>query len=193
MKAAAISGKLLPGRLSHVASARWRPAVLLFLSCALSGCASAPPLQLVAGAEKVVIARSDPGNNYEIIGPVTGIDGKGCGAFGYRGSYERAVDTLRNNTVSKGGDYAQIMTLTEPHLRADCFDNQYAITANAYKKVRTQPLPTLQTLPAPPPVPNSGEESMTKKLRELKKLKDEGILTQEEFDKQKTRVLEKGF
>lgn len=172
-----------------------KKALLSCLALALCGCTSAPPLQLVSGADKVIVAKADPGDYYEIIGPVSGVDGKGCGAFGYRGTFERAIDILRNNTAVRGGDYAQIITLTEPHLRGDCYDNQYAISANAYKKVRTQ-TPSTQTLvtpPAPTQGINSGEEGMTKKLRELKKLKDDGILTQEEFDKQKSRVLEKGF
>ena len=101
------------------------------------------------------------------------------------GSYERATTSLRNRTYNMGGNYAQIISLTEPHLRGDCFDNEYVIRATAFKKVRNQPSPTSFV--------EVGEEKLTKILRELKKLLDDGILSKEEFEKQKTKLLEKGF
>lgn len=151
----------------------------------ISGCATAPPMLLTSGASKVIVAKSDPSDNYEIIGPVSGFDGKGCGAFGYMGSYERAITNLRNRTVNMGGNYAQLISITEPHLRGECFDNEFIIRATAYKKVRNQRSPI--------PIVNAGDERLTKKLRELKALLDDGILTNDEYAKQKTKLLEKGF
>ena len=159
--------------------------VLLSLLLAIAGCATAPPMQLTQGAGNVLVAKSDPGDNYEIIGPVSGFDGEGCGGFGYTGSYERATTSLRNRTYVMGGNYAQIISLTEPHLIGRCFYNEYVIRATAYKKVRNQPSPT--------PIVDAGEEKLTKKLRELKKLLDDGILSKEEYEKQKNNLLEKGF
>lgn len=159
-------------------------AYLLSLFLIISGCAT-PPIQLTPGADKVQVAKSDPGDNYEIVGPVSGSDGKGCGGYGYLGTYERATTDLRNRTYDMGGDYAQIISLTEPHLRGGCFDNEFAIRATAYKKIRNQPSPI--------PILSTGEESLTKKLRELKKLRDDGVLTKEEYETLKSRVLEKGF
>lgn len=151
----------------------------------LSGCVTAPVRTLSPEAQKVTVAKSDPSDNYEIVGPVSGFDGKGCGAYGYRGSYERATTNLRNRTSKMGGDYAQLVSMTEPHLRGDCFDNQFVIRATAYKKVRNQPSPT--------PIVETGDETFTKKLRELKALLDDGILTHEEYSTQKSKLLEKGF
>jgi len=146
---------------------------------------TAPPLQLQPGAEKIQVAKSDPGDNYEIIGPVSGVDGEGCGGFGYLGSYERATISLRNKTQSMGGDYAQLISLTEPQLRGECFDNQFILRATAYKKVRNAPSPT--------PIVNTGEEAFTKKLRELKSLLDDGVLSKSEYETQKAKLLKKGF
>ena len=160
-------------------------ACLLSLVLSVAGCATAPPLLLTPGASSVLVAKSDPGDNYEIIGPVSGFDGEGCGGFGYLGSYERATTNLRNKTFSMGGNYAQIIILTEPHLRGDCFDNEYVIRATAYKKVRSQPSAT--------PIIDIGDEKLTKKLHELKKLLDDGVLTKEEYESQKSKLLEKGF
>jgi len=70
-------------------------------------------------------------------------------------------------------------------LRGNCFDNEYVIRATAYKKVRNQPSLTQ--------IIDAGEENLTKKLRELKKLQDDGILSKEEYEKQKSRLLDKGF
>ncbi len=162
-----------------------RTAYIFSLLLVTTGCATVPAMQLTPGAGNVLVAKADPGDNYEIIGPVSGFDGKGCGGFGYRGSYERATTSLRNRTYSMGGDYAQLISLTEPHSEGKCFDNEYKIRATAYKKVRSQPSPI--------PIVETGEETLTKKLRELKKLLDDGILTKEEYENQKRKLLEKGF
>ncbi len=160
-------------------------ACLFILFLTIAGCVTIPPRQLAPGADSVLVAKSDPSDNYEILGPVSGIDGKGCGGFGYIGSYERATTDLGNKTYQMAGDYAQIILLTEPHLSGDCFDNEYVIRATAYKKVRNQPSPI--------PIVDSGKESFANKLRELKKLQDDGVLTKEEYESQKHKLLEKGF
>ena len=162
-----------------------KTAILLIFLSVIAGCATAPPMELRLGASNVQVAKSDPGDNFEMIGPVSGLDGERCGGFGYRGSYERATTSLRNNTYNMGGNYAQIISLTEPHLIGSCFDNVFAIRATAYKKVRNQPSAT--------PIVEVGEEKMTKKLRELKKLLDDGVLSKEEYEKQKSKLLDKGF
>jgi len=160
-------------------------AVVLVLISLIAGCVSVPPMQLIPGAGGVLVAKSDPGDNYEIIGPVSGFDGEGCGGFGYMGSFERATTNLRNKTFSMGGNYAQLISLTEPHLRGNCFDNEFVIRATAYRRVRSQPSPVLS--------PDSNEERLTKKLRELKKLFDDSVLTKDEYENQKSKLLEKGF
>ncbi len=159
--------------------------ILLGLLSLMASCATAPPMKLSAGANNVLVTKSDPGDNYEIIGPVSGFDGKGCGGFGYMGSYERATTSLRNRTNKMGGNYAQLISMTEPHLRGDCFYNVFIIRATAYKKVRNKPSPIS--------IEESGEGKLTKKLRELKALLDDGVLTQEEYGQQKSKLLDKGF
>ena len=42
---------------------------------------------------------------------------------------------------------------------------------------------------APPPAPEAGGEDMVTQLENLKKLLDEGVLTQAEFDMQKQKLL----
>jgi hypothetical protein len=156
--------------------------VVIFL---ISGCVSAPKIVLYSEAEKVGVGKSDPGDNYKAIGPVSGSDGEGCGAFGYMGTYERATTNLRNKTYRMDGDYAQLIVLTEPHLRGECFDNEYSIRATAYKKVADSPRPTT--------IIDASEEDFTKKLRELMQLHKEGILTDKEYQHQKNKLLEKGM
>jgi hypothetical protein len=153
----------------------------------ISGCSTirAPLVVLDSGAEKVVVAKSDPGDNYKVIGPVSGTDGVGCGGFGYRGTYERAITNFRNKTYEMGGHYAQIINLTEPILRGGCFFNEFSIRGTAYKKIAINPNPLA--------IIDVGEESLTKKLREITQLHKEGILTDEEYQQQKKKLLKKGF
>ena len=47
----------------------------------------------------------------------------------------------------------------------------------------------VQQAPAPEPAPAGGENSMIEELKQLAELKDQGILTDEEFQAQKAKVL----
>lgn len=70
------------------------------------------------------------------------------------------------------------------------FTNQYGPDPkgrNAYGGQR-QSVPPQQGTPIPPR-PRPVQKSLVEQLRELKKLLDEGILTQEEFDAQKAKIL----
>jgi len=58
--------------------------------------------------------------------------------------------------------------------------------AQAAQQGQAQPQP--QYAPEPPPAPDNGEDMVTQ-LENLKKLLDQGILTQAEFDAQKQKIL----
>lgn len=157
---------------------------VISLSVLLCGCA-APLVQMSDGALAVKVAKSDPPDNYSEIGPITAIDGEGCGYFGYIGTYDRAVIRLKNKAYEMGGDYVQIFSLTEPHFRPGCFDNIYQVNGTAFKKTSdTQ---------SPLPITNINRKSGVDKLRELKKLLDENIITKQEYETQKAKILSDGI
>lgn len=133
----------------------------------------------------IKIAKADPADNYTEIGPITASDGSGCGLFGSRGSYDGAIMAIKNAAYEQGGDYVQIVTLTEPHIRGGCMDNAYVISGTLFKKTSASPSPI--SISATPP--KSGIE----KLKELKSLLDGGVITQQEFDEQKHKILESGI
>lgn len=149
----------------------------------LSGCHHATkPVQLRPGAEAVKVAKSDPTDNFAEVGPVSGFSGRGCGGFGHMGSYEDAVTDLKNRANAMGADYVQIMTITEPHSEPNCYDNRYKISGTAYKQTRASPSPV-------PIVETSDQSKIVKRLRELQSLRDDGVITQKEFEQLKARAL----
>lgn len=161
---------------------------LFFISCLsifLLGCASAPPVQIQAGADSVQVSKTGPGEDYDLLEEVSGSDGSLCGELGYEGTYERAVIKLQNRTQYVGGDYAQITNVIKPHMKGECFDNVYRLEATAYKRVRN--------IPEPAPVDDSCGENSADKLRKLKSLLDDGIISQAEYEDQKAKMLEKGL
>ena len=138
----------------------------------LSGCVTVPVVELRPGAEMVKVGKSDAAENSEMLGAVTIADGEGCGGFGFQGSYGRAIVLLQNVAHARGANFAQIMTITEPHSARDCFDNQYVISATLYKSnssVATSKTP-----------PNSAHSNGAR-LRELKKLFDDKVITEIEL------------
>ena len=111
----------------------------LTVSLPLAGCASAPTVNLVPGAESVKVAKSDPANNYQHIGSVTGVGGEGCGRFGSIGRFEDAIIDIKNRAHSAGGEYVQIFTINEPNYDGTCSGNKYTISGTVYKKIRELP------------------------------------------------------
>lgn len=53
----------------------------------LAGCAPTV-ITLQPGAESVTVGKGDPTDNFSQLGPVSGLDGDGCGAFGEEGTYD---------------------------------------------------------------------------------------------------------
>lgn len=161
----------------------FRSATVLSVLAAFTGCVSVPVITLTPGAEVVKVAKADPPDNYQEVGPVSGYDGTGCGGFGYLGTYERAVLDLKNRSYGMGGDYVQIFTITEPHFRPGCFDNQYKLSGTAYKKVRDMPSPT--------PIVNKPSEgsAVLEKLRLLKQMLDEGLITEQQYQEKRQQLL----
>ncbi len=158
---------------------------LITLSTILIGCSSIAPKMHTSGAGEIKIDKSKPNDKYEVIGAVTGEDGKGCGSFGYEGSHDRALIDLQNKINELHGEYGHITTVIEPHLDGGCFKNEYEIRAVAYRKIKNVPTPIY--------VEKSEEEVFTKKMRELKSLLNDGVLTQQEYEEQKSKLLEQGF
>lgn len=161
-----------------------RKGIVCICMVLVSGCVTVPVVSLRPGAEAVKVAKADPPDNYQEVGPVSGYDGKGCGGFGYYGTYERAVVDIKNRAYAKGGDYVQIFTITEPHLRGDCFDNLYKLSGTAYKKVRD--------LPSPTPIVNkpAGNDVLVEKMRLLKQLRDEGLITEKQYEEKQRQLLQ---
>lgn len=150
----------------------------------LAGCASTPPKLSQMGAS-VRVAKNDPPEAYVEVGSITGTSGSGCGLYGTRGTYDGAVVDLKNKAGGLRADYVQIFTLTEPHVRHACFDNTYTISGTAYRKGDENATKNQQS--------NSAPGSLEEKLAKLKKLNDDGLISDDEYKDQKTRVLESGI
>ena len=150
------------------------------------GCSTSPlSVDLEPGAQNIIVKDIKPTGAYEVIAPVSVSNGKGCRDFGYLGTREEAMKELKNKTKEINGEYAQITAVTKPHLDGGCFKNEYTIMALVYKKgtPKAVQLPEI----------NSEEEVFTKKLRELKSMLSDGVLTQTEYDAQKAKLLDQGF
>jgi len=161
----------------------------------LSGCSISPlTVDLDPGAENVIVKDVKPSNDYDMITSISASNGRGCRDFGYLGTQEEALKDLKNKTNDLRGDYAQIVKVTKPHLDGGCYVNEYEIMAIIYRKGDPKPVqvapPVQQTQVV---APQSDEEVFTKKMRELKALLDDGVLSQKEYDAQKAKLLDQGF
>jgi hypothetical protein len=141
----------------------------------LAGCASKKPVTPEPGAETVRVDTSPPGAAYVELGPVTGLDGQGCGDAGKRGSRDGAVVSLMKNAFAMGGTYVQVATLYEPRQMGECFVNTYRIHGTAYRETRSAA---------------TARSDVVQQLRELQRLRDDGVITTQEFERLKAKVIQ---
>lgn len=144
----------------------------------LSGCAARKPDAPAPGAETVRVGTSHPGAGFFELGPVTGVDGQGCGDSGKRGSRDAAVASLMKNAFAMGGTHVQVVALYEPRQMADCFVNTYRISGTAYREAKAAAAPT------------RGSGDVIQSLRELQQLRDGGAINQQEFETLKARIIQ---
>ena len=138
-----------------------------------SGCATKKPEAPVPGAETVRVGTSHPGASFFELGPVSGVDGQGCGDDGKRGSRDAAVASLMKNAFAMGGTHVQVQALYEPRQMGECFVNVYRVTGTAYREAKAAA---------------SGTD-VVQALRELQSLRDAGTITQPEFEKLKANMI----
>jgi Short C-terminal domain len=152
------------------------PTVVYIAFVTLAGCAAKPPAPPTPGAETVRIATNHPGGSFVELGPVTGVDGQGCGDSGKRGSRDGAVSSLMKNAFAMGGTHVQVIALYEPRQMGDCFVNTYRINGTAYREAKS----AAQTV---------SRNDVVQSLRELQKLREDGVITPQEFDRLKTKII----
>lgn len=172
-------------------------AVLSLSALVATGCVPLGQVKLIPGAENVRITRTAPPAGYHALGPVSGADGKGCGAEGYPGTHDRALGYLRNHAYTMGASYVQISKESKPHAVPGCYDNVYTISGTAYGLGSgTRAAPAQRPMPgaapmqaAPAPAAKPMVRGPARKLEELKRLHDRGLITDQEYKKAKERVL----
>jgi hypothetical protein len=112
---------------------RLRRFVWMFGILAATASCEATPVAVSPSAQGVEIAKADPPKGSREIGPIEAVHGNGCGGFGAKGTYESALAELRNQAAEKGGNYVQLMTMTEPHSEHGCFDDRFIIRGIVYR------------------------------------------------------------
>lgn len=102
------------------------------VSCA-SNVQNRPP-KLSSGGRLVRVAKSDPPAGASELGPITVQDGDNCDVFEpVEGSYSHALIKLRNRAAARGGNYVEIMTMSEPHQETlRCYDWRFVIRGMLY-------------------------------------------------------------
>ena len=140
-----------------------------------SGCAGKKPVEPAPGPETVRVETSHPGPAFFELGPVSGTDGQGCGDEGLRGKRDRAVASLMKNAFAMGGTHVQVMALYEPRQMGDCFVNIYRVSGTAYREAKA--------------APQAARGDPVQQLRDLQRLRQEGAITEQEFERLKARLI----
>jgi hypothetical protein len=117
------------------------PSSLRFLPLTVAlvfGCATATPAPAPATSPGAAIRvdKAPPAPGAQALGTLRAIDGKGCGLFGTRGTYEGALAKLREQAQKVGADYVQLTSVTEPLPNHQCVEKEYTLTGVAFRLAR---------------------------------------------------------
>jgi len=168
---------------------------LLLAACGGGG----PREEYHPASHHVEVLREDPPDNYKLIGPVSAWHGVGCGILGERGDYGVVVQRLRHNAATIGAELVVITRVEQPRQVGSCFRNTFQIDGLAYDKVRDEPSP-IEVEHRVDHVDSLDDEDedesrelsakeLAEELRTLRTLKDEGLLTEAEYQAQKKKLL----
>jgi hypothetical protein len=123
-----------------------------------AGCSAAiaESPSLTNAARSVRTGKADPDPTMKEIGPIEATNGSGCGYLGAKGSYEGAMNELRNKAAMMGAAYVQIYTFSEPHSAGGCFTDAFTIRGMAFRVARYPAPPYRPAQTPPPPSPPAG-------------------------------------
>jgi hypothetical protein len=134
---------MITGRLFRAAGTA---ALLILGACGAK--ANVPPMSPQAQTVEVKKADAPPGAT--LIGPIEASHGSGCGIYGRQGTFEGAMNALREEAAKKGADYVALITATEPHSERGCFDQEFKLRGLA--STSAAPATASTTPPSPAPV-----------------------------------------
>jgi Short C-terminal domain len=78
-----------------------------------------------------------------------------------------------------GGTHVQVVALYEPRQMGNCFVNTYRINGTAYREAKAD---SAQAGSSP-------RGDVVQSLRDLQKLRQDGVITPQEFDRLKTKII----
>ncbi len=120
--------------------------VALLVSC------QAKPPTVARGSEAIDVRESDPPPGSKSLGPIESANGRGCGLYGAKGSYDGALAALRNEAEERGGDFVRVTRVTEPHVEGGCYEERFVIRGMLF---RVNPAPVGTSVEAPAATPSA--------------------------------------
>ena len=98
----------------------------------LGGCNPAPP-PLSPKAMAVQVLKADPPPGSTDLGAITAYDGIGCGPLSDDGTFEGALARIRNDAAARGGNYVEMVAITEPHFQDNCQNHTFTIVGRLFR------------------------------------------------------------
>lgn len=106
----------------------------------LTACfATAGVTELTEAGRAVRTGKGEPGAGYTQLETVTATHGSGCGRMGEGGTYEGALNGLRNAAAKINADYVRIDVDEPPHYTPECFMNTYSLAGAAFQQTGDAP------------------------------------------------------
>jgi hypothetical protein len=130
---------------------------ILVAALSIGGAASAcvacvietPIRPVSAQAQSVHVEEGEPPAGAQLVGPISGTDGNGCGFDEARGTLRNATTALKEAAVRSGADFVKVTKVINPYSGHDCYHQEFKLEGLAYRVHPAVAPPVQSTAPVP--------------------------------------------
>ncbi|MFO8008487.1 MAG: SHOCT domain-containing protein [Candidatus Brocadiia bacterium] len=175
------------------------------LALLVTACSTGPVLDGSDGESRgstedtVELASEGPGSGFERTGTKTGFADGNCQGPRADAAREAALTSLRERASASGADYVKVVGSGPMEERGMCANDVFRVSGVTYKRAESGEEASEAEADAgaasadEPTAPEGTSESTADKLEELENLREEGLITDDEYERLREQVLDEAF
>ena len=146
------------------------------------------------------LAREDPGPGFERMGTKTGFADGNCQGPRADTTRSSALDSLRERATASGADYVKVVGSGPMDERGMCANDVFRVSGVTYGRAASSEEGAPEAEPdtggasaGGTTTPEGASESTADKLEELENLREEGLISDDEYERLREQVLDEAF
>lgn len=187
-------------------NARFLLITALPLTLLVTACSTGPVLDSGDGEvtdtarDAPELATEDPGTGFERMGTKTGFADGNCQGPRADATRSSALDSLRERASASGADYVKVVGSGPMDERGMCANDVFRVSGVTYGRAASSEEGAPEAEPdtggasaARTATPEGASESTADKLEELENLREEDLISDDEYERLREQVLDEAF